>query len=219
MTRAPAPAASSVRSAPRKPMPMIATVWPGLISARREDVHGAAERLARKGLIGERRGQLHQIGDGSDIMAGIGVEDSAATRSPRPQSRRHRRPVPRSRPNPSGRDHRAQSGTASSPSDQGVRLEAQTPPSLRAGSAPLRAPASASAASRPRLLPVRMMDRLAKGVRPLIHAQNPFRQTMSFRAEPERSRHVPKKMKMLKKKLQPCFFSISERTCSGGTSS
>ena len=108
-------------------------VWPGAMSARREDVHRAAERLAGKGLAAERRRQGdHRVGIG-DVVLGVAVEREGR----HAVARARRRPPPRrphrSTPSPRGRGRPARWDSASTPvPPTASRLEAQTPqPSSR----------------------------------------------------------------------------------------
>ena len=54
-------------------MPTIATVWPGRDVAAAKNVHGAAERLARERLVGERGGEGHHGLGRGDVVFGIGL--------------------------------------------------------------------------------------------------------------------------------------------------
>ena len=114
ITRAPASVARRVSSAPRKPMPTMATVWPGRDAAAAEDVQRAAQRLTgerlvgqaarqadasvrrrqvilRVGMLGERRDPVAECQAG-DPRAQC-IDDSPTFMAKRPRRRREGHPV------------------------------------------------------------------------------------------------------------------------------
>ena len=144
--------ASCVRSAPRKPMPTIATVWPRADRAAPEDVHRAAERLARDAAsAGERPRQAHAASRRrrrrTRRRRAIGEERHAvalARRRARPRPTASTTPQP-SWPGAPGAQ-RVRRTTAVPP--RAGRFEAQTPqPSSRTRTSPGR-PARARSCDR-----------------------------------------------------------------------
>ena len=126
---------------------------PRLDLASAEDVHGAAERLAREGLSGERIGQRHDGVGVGDVVLGVGVVGQRRDAVARPEGPRRRRRRRRSRPSPRGRARRARSGSASiraRPRASGSRRR-RPQPSRRSRTWP--GPGSGRATSSTRTLP------------------------------------------------------------------